>query len=136
MRETPSGGSAAMLLAIAFVCMWSLVETTHAAESVPARDLSEAFAVSEEAARERFAADEIIVSGVVKSAEISIYLTPAITLSDRQGGEAYAVCVLPRLDALKLSGFSPGDVVKLQGRFYRYDPTRRLVVVKQCVQVE
>lgn len=136
MRGTLPAVGAVVLLAIAFVCMCSTIDTARATESVSARDLSEAFAVSEEAARERFAADEIIVSGVVNSAEISIYLTPAITLSDMQGGEAYAVCVLPRLDALKLSNFSPGDTVKLKGRFYRYDPTRRLVVVKQCVQVE
>lgn len=87
-----------------------------------------------EALEAAYLGKRIAVSGVVTETGISIYATPYVRLSDREEGEAMAVCVLPRLDAAKLLSFKKGESVTLEGRLYRAGSER--VVLKECVKIE
>ena len=103
-------------------------------EVLTVNDLKKAYADNPRAAEAKYLGNTVIVKGFVLSAAISRYLTPAVTLSDREGGEAQAICVLPRLDVGKLSGFKTGQSVTISGKVYRLSADR--VVIKECSAVE
>ena len=97
-------------------------------------DLKKAYADNPGAAEAKYLGKIVLVRGFVLSAAISRYLTPAVTLSGRVGGEAQAICVLPRLDVGKLSSFRAGQSVTISGKVYRLSADR--VVIKECSAVE
>ncbi|MCL2485783.1 MAG: hypothetical protein FWF00_03550 [Endomicrobia bacterium] len=76
--------------------------------------------------------DPVTVTGYVIDTGISKYLTPYVALSDKKGGEQYAVCVLPRADSLKLKDFAKDEKVTMEGHFYAF---RDKVVIKKCSKV-
>ena len=61
----------------------------------------------------------ITVKGIVVAKGMSRYLTPTVTLSNVEGGAEQVICVLPRLDAGKLSGFQIGQSLAMTGKVYR-----------------
>jgi len=81
------------------------------------------------AAEEQYLNKTIQVTGIVVSKGISRYLTPTVTLSGSAGGPDMVICVLPRLDAGKLSDFQPGQRVTFSGRVQAMS---RLVIMKEC----
>ena len=103
-------------------------------EVLTVNDLKKAYADNPAAAEAKYLGKIVLVKGFVLSAAISRYLTPAVTLSDREGGEAQAICVLPRLDVGKLSAFKAGQSVTMSGKVYRLTADR--VVIKECSAVE
>ena len=103
-------------------------------EVITVNELQKAYAENPGAAEAKYLGKTVLVKGFVLSAAISRYLTPAVTLSDREGGEAQAICVLPRLDVGKLSGFKAGQSVIMSGKVYRLSADR--VVIKECSAVE
>lgn len=72
----------------------------------------------------------IIVRGIVKSTGMSKYLTPTVTLSDKEDGQSYVICVLPRVEFGKLSSFKKGQRAKMLGRIYRF--SEEAVILKEC----
>ena len=101
---------------------------------ISAHELRKAFDDDKNAAEARYLGNTISVEGVVLSTGMSRYLTPNVVLSDREGGEVKAICVLPRLDANKLSDFKIGQTVTMSGRVYRLSD--RGVVLKECQAVQ
>jgi hypothetical protein len=57
-------------------------------------------------------------------------MTPTVMLSDREGGPVQVICVLPRLDAVKLSDFTANQSVVMSGRVNSL--SERGVVLKDC----
>jgi len=74
------------------------------------------------------------VNGVVLSTGISRFMTPNVMLSDIEGGQVQVICVLPRLDAAKLSDFKPGQSVTMLGRVLKV--TERGVLLKESRLIE
>ena len=74
------------------------------------------------------------VKGIVLSTGISRFMTPNVMLSDSDGGPVQVICVLPRLDAGKLSDFKPGQSVTMAGRVLKV--TERGVLLKESKAVE
>ena len=125
------------LAVIAFGCVLltgTLVAFGAERGAITAGDLRKAFADDQNAAEARYLGKTILVEGVVLSTGMSIYLTPTVSLSDREGGVLLAICVLPRLDANKLSDFKPGQSVTMSGRVYRL--SERGVIIKECKVAE
>jgi hypothetical protein len=77
--------------------------------------------------------DPVAVTGYVIETGISIYATPYISLSNEKNGTVYAICVLPRTDALKLKDFKKGEKVALKGNYYAF---RDKAVIKKCKKIE
>lgn len=103
-------------------------------KTVNARDFWQAFQNDREKAEKAYIGETVNLSGIVVSTGISVYMTPNVMLSDQAGGTAYVVCVLPRTDAGKLSGFRLGQQVTMTGRVYR-GKAGGGIVVKECRQV-
>ena len=100
------------------------------AEVIESSELRKAFADDSKAAETRYLGKTILVNGIVLATGMSVYMTPNVTLSDREGGEVQVICVLPRLDAGKLADFTPGRRVTMSGKVYRL--SERGVVLKEC----
>jgi hypothetical protein len=98
--------------------------------AIAASDLLKAFTDNRSAAEEQYLGKNIQVKGTVVSTGISRYMTPNVELAERAGGAVQAVCVLPRLDAEKLSDFKTGQNVTMSGRVYKYYSGR--MVIKEC----
>ena len=107
-------------------------QTAEIAEpaAITAHDLLKAFTDNPGAAETQYLGKTVRIKGVVLSTGISRYMTPNVELSDRAGGTLQAVCVLPRFDADKLSGFTPGQSVTMSGRVYKHFSGRMLI--KDC----
>ena len=101
---------------------------------VAAHDLLKAFTDNRNAAEEQYLGKIILINGVVLATGISKYMTPNVELSDRKDGVTQVICVLPRLDADKLSGFAPGQNVTMSGKVYKHSSGR--MIVKECGIVE
>jgi len=101
-----------------------------AGKAIEVKALWQEFQDNQQAAANKYFTHEVTVSGVVVEAAMSIYATPAIRLSDVEAGEIYAICVLPRTDMLKLSGFKPGEQATLTGTVRHNN--RGTVVIKGC----
>jgi len=101
---------------------------------IAVRDLRQTFADNYNAAEAQYMGKTVLVRGIVLSTGMSRYLTPTVSLSDREAGELYVICVLPRIDVNKLSDFSPGQSVTMSGRVYSL--SERAVVVKECKTAE
>ncbi|MCL2029275.1 MAG: OB-fold putative lipoprotein [Deltaproteobacteria bacterium] len=99
--------------------------------AITAHDLLKAFTDDPGAAEKLYLGKTVRIKGIVLSTGISRYMTPNVELSDRAGGTLQAVCVLPRLDADKLSGFTPGRSVTMSGRVYKHFSGR--MVIKDCI---
>ena len=102
--------------------------------TIAAHELRKAFADDQGAAEARYLGKTVLVKGIVLSTGMSKYLTPTILLSEREGGPVQVICVLPRLDAGKLSDFKPGQSVTMSGRVYRLSENG--VVLKECKAVD
>ena len=96
---------------------------------ITAHELHKTAADDSGAAEARYLNKTVLVTGIVVSKGISRYLTPNVVLSSSKGGPELIICVLPRLDAGKLSDFEPGQTVTFSGRVHRLS-TR--VVMKEC----
>ena len=99
------------------------------ANETPA-SLWEAFQAEPDAFRQKHSGGKITISAVVANTNISIYLTPVVSLVDKSGDEIRVICVLPRTDAGKLSIFKQGEKVKMTGNFYAAKEDK--IVIKQC----
>ncbi len=129
-----------ILLTPAFLIMLALSPTGQAsAQDTPlayaAREFWLEFEGELQKAEEEFIGKNVKITGVVVDAGMSVYLTPAVRLSDKIDGQTYVVCVLPRIDASKLAEFRKGDTVTLIGRVYSGRKSNA-VVVKECRRVE
>ena len=100
---------------------------------IASHDLYKAVIDNPGAVQEQYQGKTILVQGIVLSTGISRYMTPNVVLSDREGGEPQIICVLPRLDAGKLSDFKPGQRVTMVGRAHRLSER---VVLKECRALE
>ena len=100
---------------------------------ISAHDFHKAATDDPTAARELYLGKTVQVSGIVVSKGISRYLTPNVVLSSHAGGPELIICVLPRLDAGKLSDFEPGQSVTFSGRVQRLSER---VVMKECQVVK
>ena len=109
--------------------MWPSIIFAAEPKVITAQDLFKAVTNDLEAARSLYLYETIHVSGIVVSKGISRYLTPNVVLSDRAGGSEMIICVLPRLDAAKLSDFQPGQSVTFTGRVQAMS---QRVVMKEC----
>ena len=96
---------------------------------ISAQDLHKAASDDPKAAEAQYLGKTVLVKGIVVSKGISRYLTPNVVLSSHDGGPELVICVLPRLDAGKLSDFEPGQSVTFSGRVHRLS-TR--VILKEC----
>jgi len=96
---------------------------------VTAQELQKAMTDNVEAAKAQYLGKTILVKGIVVSKGISRYLTPNVVLSSHEGGPELIICVLPRLDAGKLSDFEPGQSVTFSGRVHNLS---QRVVMKEC----
>jgi hypothetical protein len=99
------------------------------ANETPA-SLWEAFQAEPDAFRQKHSGGKITISAVVANTNISIYLTPVVSLVDKTGDEIKVICVLPRADTGKLSSFKQGEKVKMTGNFYAAKEDK--IVIKQC----
>jgi len=99
---------------------------------VTAQELHKAMTDDLKAAQAQYLSKTIQVKGIVVSKGISKYLTPNVVLSNSAGGPELVICVLPRLDAGKLSDFEPGQSVTFSGRVNSMS-TR--IVMKECTVV-
>ena len=126
-----------LLVALALACiMLTGSPTAFGAEqkTVAAHDLLKAFIDNHNAAEEKYLGKTIRINGVVLATGISKYMTPNVELSDRKDGVTQVICVLPRLDVDKLSGFAPGQNVTMSGRVYKHSSGR--MIVKECGTVD
>jgi len=96
---------------------------------ISAAELHKARSDDLKAAEALYLGKTVLVKGIVVSKGISKYLTPNVVLSSHAGGPELIICVLPRLDAGKLSDFEPGQSVTFSGRVQSL--TQR-VVMKEC----
>ena len=127
---------------LAFSLVLTLLSTAGALAAEPAKAtapisstaLRAAFAENQTAAEQRYLGQTVVVTGVVLSTGMSVDLTPNVVLSDKENGPVQVICVLPRADTPKLSGFKAGQKVAMKGRVYRL--SERGVVLKECVAVE
>ena len=101
--------------------------------SISAHDFHKAASDNPEAARELYLGKTVQVSGIVVSKGISRYLTPNVVLSSHAGGPEMIICVLPRLDAGKLSDFEPGQIVSFSGRVQAMS---QRIVMKECKVIQ
>lgn len=120
----------ALVLALAGTAFSQGADTPKA---MNARDFWQAFQNDREKAEKAYTGETVSLSGVVVSTGISIYMTPNVMLSDQTGGTAYVVCVLPRADTGKLSGFRVGEQITMTGRVYR-SKAGGGIIVKECRQ--
>ena len=125
---------ATFVVGCALLAVFPAASGSEHREIIAAHDLRRAFADDQNAAETQYLGKTILVQGVVLTTGMSIYLTPTVTLSDREGGSAQVICVLPRLDAGKLSDFKPGQRAVMSGRVHRL--TERGVILKECKAVE
>jgi len=109
--------------------MLTLVELSAEQPVITAQNLQRAIADDPKAAETLYLYKTILIKGIVVSKGISRYLTPTVTLSDSVNGPEMVICVLPRLDAGKLSDFQPGQSVIFSGRVQAMS---RLVIMKEC----
>ena len=100
---------------------------------ITAQELYRAATQDPKAAEALYLGKTMSIRGVVVATGISRYLTPTVTLSSHNGGPEMIICVLPRLDAGKLSDFTPGQTVTFSGRIHRVSER---VVVKESKAVE
>ena len=117
-----------------FVLLLSFVGTAFgqdAPETVSAREFWQKFEGDREKADAEYIGKTMNFIGVVVETGMSIYLTPNVKLSDSPDGPIYLICVLPRVDAGKLSEYTKGDEVTMTGRVYR-SKAGGGVVVKEC----
>ena len=110
-----------------------LLPTVFADELVTVPSLLEEFQSDSDAFREKHIGNKVTISAVVADTHISIYLTPVVSLVEKVGDEAKIICVLPRLEANKLSNFKKGQKVTMSGTLYAAREEK--IVIKQC-QVE
>jgi len=103
-------------------------------EVITASDLRQTFDANPTVTREQFLGKTIQIKGVVVSTGISRYMTPYVELSERQGSPVLALCVLPRLDAGKLSSFTPGQTVTMSGRVQALSEKR--ILLKESTSVK
>ena len=103
-------------------------------EVITAYDLLKTFTDDQSAAEEQYLNKIVQIEGVVVSTGISRFMTPNVELSDTADGAVQAVCVLPRLDADKLSDFKPGQSVTMSGKVYKFYSGR--MVIKECKMAE
>lgn len=103
-------------------------------KTITAHDLLKAFTDDPGAAEAQYLNKTVRIEGIVASTGISKYMTPNVELSDRADGTVQAVCVMPRLDADKLSGFTPGQSVTMSGKVYKFYSGR--MVIKECKTAE
>ena len=101
---------------------------------ISAHDLRKAAIDDRNAAEARYLNKTVRISGIVLSTGISRYMTPNVELSDREGGPVQAICVLPRLDAGKLSDFKPGQSATMSCRVHAL--SERAVILKECTAAE
>jgi hypothetical protein len=102
--------------------------TPFANETTPSA-LWTAFKTDATAFRENIG-NKVTISAIVADTHISVYLTPVVSLVDKSGDEVKVICVLPRLDAGKLSSFKSGEKVKMVGNLYAAREEK--IVIKQC----
>ncbi|MDR3002162.1 MAG: hypothetical protein LBU89_12975 [Fibromonadaceae bacterium] len=114
------------LLALPLLAMAS---TAFASETVTPASLWASFKAEPDAFRESIG-NKITISAIVADTHISAYLTPVVSLVDKSGDEVKVICVLPRLDAGKLSSFKAGEKVKMSGNLYAAREEK--IVIKQC----
>ena len=125
------GSSKARLLpCLLTLVMVLMAGAAVAGEAVEARELWQEFKDDQQGAAARYFTRQVTVSGVVIEAGMSIYATPAIRLSDVQGGDVYVICVLPRVDAFKLSNFKTGERATLTGTVRHNN--KGTIVIKEC----
>ena len=101
------------------------------APEVDLKDFSLSFTSDSDKTYDRYVYTYITVKGIVTEAAVSRYATPAVSISDKENGEVYVVCVLPRADFPKLSSFKKGDEVKVTGMVYG---RKERLVIKQCAR--
>jgi hypothetical protein len=123
------------LLCCALLIGLSLVSSGAEREVISADDLRKEFADNQNAAEAKYLGKTIFVEGIVISTGMSRYLTPNVVLSDKKDGTAKVICVLPRLDANKLSDFETGQKVIMSGRVYRLSE-RGVIIMKECKVAE
>lgn len=114
-----------------FVCL--LTSLAFANGAVLPSSLWNAFQANPDAFRVKHAGTKLTLRAVVADTYISIYLTPVVSLVDKAGEDAKVICVLPRLDADKLSDFKKGETVVMTGNFYAAREEK--IVIKQCQAV-
>ena len=96
-----------------------------------AREFWQKFEDDRQKAEAEYIGKTMTFTGVVVETGMSVYLTPNVRLSDSPDGRVYLICVLPRVDTGKLSGYAKGEQVTMTGRVYRSRPDGG-VVVKEC----
>jgi len=118
-----------MLVLGCTLLIWPFIILSQEQIVVTAQELQKAIADDPKAAEAMYLNKTILIKGIVVSKGISRYLTPTVTISDSADGPEMAICVLPRLDAGKLSDFQPGQSVTFSGRVQAMS---RLVIMKEC----
>ena len=98
-------------------------------EVISAYDLYQAYNANPEATRQQYLNKTIQIKGVVISKGMSRYMTPNVELSDREGGQVLAICVLPRLDVNKLSNYKAGQIATFSGRVHVLNENR--IIIKE-----
>lgn len=105
LPKTPAGADARS----------ALTEADSALESVDVKTLWAAFMADAEDAGKRYGGKRIIIEGVVRTSQASVYATPDVTLSDSATGQILASCTLPRAAYAKLEQYRPGMAVRFVG---------------------
>jgi len=119
----------AMLVLGCLLLIWPFMVLSEEQIVVTVQDLRKAIDDDPKAAEAIYLNKTILIKGIVVSKGISRYLTPTVTISGSSDGPEMAICVLPRLDAGKLSDFQPGQSVTFSGRVQAMS---RLVIMKEC----
>lgn len=123
------------LLAMLILAFVGTVLAQDAAQPIAVKEFWQLFENDRQKAEAEYIGKTMTFTGVVVETGMSIYLTPTARLSDAADGRQYMICVLPRADAGKMSGFKKGERVTMTGRVYSSKPDGG-VVVKECRQAD
>lgn len=100
---------------------------------VKVKELYDAFKKDETAARKKYSQKNMLLSGFVVYVGPDVYALPSVEISEKKGGKARALCVLPFSDYLKLRKVSKGDEVIVKGEVRGFYEKGDEVIVKECV---
>ncbi|RRJ97574.1 hypothetical protein Ga0100231_003465 [Opitutaceae bacterium TAV4] len=110
-------------------------QETQGPKIINVKDLSDVFKNNPEEAIKKYRGKFLTVRGIARYIGPDIYALPSIELTDKEGGEYYALCVFPVSDYLKLTGVKKGQEVVITGEFRFYADVKKdknIMGFKQC----
>jgi len=111
------------------ILLLAAISVAFANELTTPGTLWKAYQTNPEKFVENHTGTKINIEATVEDTHISIYLTPVVSLVDKNGEVPKVICVLPRTDTPKLSNYKKGEKVKMTGNFYA---AHEKIVIKQC----